>query len=365
MSRPRIFISIPRTVGHCRDIIRGIFRFQHSRRSWDLNLFSKSMGLEKLLQADGIISMGVDLRGVSIPCVDVSNARVFPELNSVREHNREAGRIAANFFIDQGHSHFAFGSLPGIHYADERLAGFEEVATSRVHTHPIWGKGRSRKQSETLAVTWLEQLPKPIGLMTASDSEALFLMRLLEHMPYSVPEDLSLIGADDDDLTCRMPLVSISSVMLNGEEVGYDAARRLEQLLENPTRPPETKLIPPRGLKLRDSTNVQALQDPIVRKAVAFIRAHAHEAIKVPDICREVSMNRRSLELKIKEALDTSPHRLLMDERLKRAKLLLCDTDLPIKRLAMECGYNSHARFSINFTDEVGMSPRDFRKSNR
>jgi LacI family transcriptional regulator len=180
-----------------------------------------------------------------------------------------------------------------------------------------------------------------------------------------VPEDVALLGVDDDDLYCELARPPLSSVILPTERIGYEAAALLDRLLAGANPPAEPILIPPTGVPARRSTEVLAIQDREVVQAVRFIREYAHLPLRVTDVLREVPVGRRTLERRCHKALGWGLGEEIRRVHLERARSLLANTDLPMKTLAHEAGFSDFRQMAVLFRREMGMPPTAYRRQTR
>jgi len=276
--------------------------------------------------------------------------------------NRKAGEMASNFYLNQGYEQFLFVGIPDPLYSNQRGEGFRKALPQAPHETHIWGPGWSDSEGSQRILNLLLTLPKPLAVFAGSDSAGLSILRLLRGTTLSVPEDVAVLGVDNDDLTCLLPRPTLSSVHLDGTEIGRQAAQLLAERMDDPDLPSRRIRLAPLGIQVRSSTMDRAIGHPEVRKAVAYIRQHAQDSIGVPDIVRSTDLKRRALETHFREIMGRTLHELLLDQRLKRARHLLGQTPLTIQEVAFESGFQNAARFSVVFREQHGCSPRDYRQ---
>ncbi len=362
MSEPfkRIFIAIPSTVGHTRDMIRGVFAGQPPGLDWELHVGSLGKGLNPERWA-GCIHLGGSAPEISVPCVECSNGFEPEGLDSIHEDNVQAGRMAANYFLDQGYDSFLHVSIPSPLYAQERRQGFEEILGDKMQLFPIWGENFHDATDNRSLLELIHSLPKPLAVFAASDAAGLHVLRMLRRSDLLLPEEVAVMGVDNDDLTCRLPRPTLSSIRLPGERIGRMAAQMLQERLADPSLPPRRIRLAPLGIQERESCSRLALRHPDVRKAMACIRLHASEGIGVPDIVAKTQLKRRALEQHFQKETGQSLHSALQAQRLEQAKRMLRDPECSLKEIANRCGFQSASRFSVVFRQAEGVSPREFR----
>jgi LacI family transcriptional regulator len=180
-----------------------------------------------------------------------------------------------------------------------------------------------------------------------------------------VPEDVALLGVDDDELDCELTRPRLSSVIVPAERIGYEAAALLDRLLAGERPPAEPILLPPTGVATRRSTEMLALADREVVAAVRFIREHAHLPLRVRDVLREVAVGRRTIERRCHKALGWGLGEEIRRVHLERARRLLARTELPMKAVAQQAGFSDFRHLAVVFRQELGLSPTAYRRQMR
>jgi len=180
-----------------------------------------------------------------------------------------------------------------------------------------------------------------------------------------VPDEVAVVAVDNDELLCELAHPPLSSVIPNTRRTGYEAAALLDRLMNGGRARGETHLIPPLGVATRQSTDVLAIEDPHVSRAVRYIREHACDGINVRDVLRAVPQSRRLLEARFKKLLGRTPHEEILRVQLRRVKQLLTETDLPLETIAERTGFAHPEYLSVVFRREVGQPPSRYRAQGR
>jgi len=378
MKRKKIGVILPRSVGHCRNVIRGVYRYANTQLDWDLVHHDalKSSTVEALAAASihGAVVLAhygkafQELESLGVPLVNVSSYEMPVTLSSVLPDDVQAGIMAAQYFITRGFRNFGYVSIPmRSGYPLWRGEGFKRClfenglsCAERVYWEP---DPTGRLTHEELTARWLLDLPTPCAIFVCCDSDALPLARVAVKAGIQIPDEIAIMGVDDDDMLCTLSSPSLSSVALPGQRMGYEAARVLQALLADPSSPAINKVLRPTGISVRQSTEVFAVEDPALQRALRFIREHLHEVLTVADVAAHVGMNRRSLEIKFRRSMGQSPHDAIRSAQMSRAQRLLTDTDLPLSDVAEKCGFRSLPRFSVVFKEQVGQPPSEYRAS--
>ena len=212
---------------------------------------------------------------------------------------------------------------------------------------------------------WLRQLPKPVGVFAANDLWGLPVVEACRIAGLSVPDDVAVLGADNDELRCELARPSLSSIVSPAERVGYEAASLLEHLIHGAEPPAKPLLIPPIGVVTRQSSDVLAGCDPEVTAAVRFIRENAHRPLSVNDVLRKAPMSRRSLERHFRSILERSVGAEIRHVHLERVRDLLASTALRMDEVASRSGFTSVHYMSRIFRRETGMTPTAYRRQVR
>ncbi|HEY1108871.1 MAG TPA: substrate-binding domain-containing protein, partial [Opitutaceae bacterium] len=209
---------------------------------------------------------------------------------------------------------------------------------------------------------WVDALPKPVGIMAAYDIRGQQVLDACRSASLAVPSDVAVIGVDNDALLCDLASPPLTSVIPNAHRAGYEAAALLEKLMAGRKVPATAHLIPPLGVAARQSTDVLAVDDRDVARAVQFIREHACEGINVSDLLRTVPLSRRVLEQRFQKLLGRTPREEILHVRLARVRQLLGETDLPLYLIAERTGFEHVEYLSVVFKRETGQTPSEYRQ---
>ncbi|MCC5022157.1 MAG: substrate-binding domain-containing protein [Candidatus Synoicihabitans palmerolidicus] len=209
---------------------------------------------------------------------------------------------------------------------------------------------------------WVAQLPKPIGIFACYDIRGQQLLDACRNLGVAVPEEVAVIGVDDDDLLCQLAFPPLSSVQPNARLTGYTATALLDAMMNGAAREAVEVRIPPLGVTPRQSTDILAVSDAIVVQALRFIREHACDPIAVTDVLARVPVSRRVLEKRFEKSVGYSPHAEIVAVRMNRVKELLLETDMSLEMIAARTGFEHPEYLTVMFKREVGEPPGRFRK---
>jgi LacI family transcriptional regulator len=379
---PRIAVLVDTSTGWGRRLIRGVVGYMRKHGGW--NLWVHACGQDEPMRlppgwtGEGIIARVADdptarhVAAAGVPVVNVSGIELS-EANFFRVTTdlRATGRLAAEHLLDCGLKHFAHAALPRLTYVQQQYQGFADKLSEAGYACPNYRpsfspRSRRRWTSQARELTrWLKTLPKPIGILTWATTLGRQLIESCHQIGLHVPEEVAILGSDYDELLCETCLPSLSGVAVPSEQVGYEAALHLDRLMlgEPPTSQPV--LIAPQGVVARHSTDILAVEDDDLAKAIRFIRDHAAEPIGVEDVLQEVAISRRRLERGFEKVLGRSPAAEIRRRHVEQAKRLLTETDMQIPDVAEASGFGSSTYFTYIFHREAGLSPLKYRTTTR
>jgi LacI family transcriptional regulator len=281
------------------------------------------------------------------------------------------GRMAAEHLLQRGFTQFAFIGHPGIYWSENRLKGFRETVEAagwRCEEFRSSGKTMRRyhqrsweKELEQVA-EWVHALPKPAGLMACNDFRAVQLLDACRRAEVAVPEEVAVIGVDDEEVACQMANPPLSSVVPNAVHIGFEAAALLDLLMKNKKPLYRELYVPPTGIIARRSTDATAISDPIVAGAMRFIREHACAGINVDDVLTHLAVSRSTLQRCFQRLLNQSIHDAILAERLRKVKELLIETNLSREEIARCSGFTHPEYLSAVFKQQHGMTLMDYRQ---
>ena len=209
---------------------------------------------------------------------------------------------------------------------------------------------------------WLKSLPRPVGVMTSNDVRGIDVLDACRRWDLRVPEEVAVLGVDDDALLCEICSPPLSSIVPNIERIGSEAAALLERLMGGGKSGFEESFVPPLGITTRRSTDVLSVDDPPFAAAVRFIRENACHGITVGDVLETLPMSRSTLERRFRTYLGHSPQSEIRAVQLARARQLLVETDHPLHRIAELVGFDHPEYFSVLFKREAGQTPGQYRR---
>jgi LacI family transcriptional regulator len=386
--RPRVALLIESSRGYGRGTLLGIAKYVRQHGSWSIFFQERGLGdvappwLENW-EGDGILArvenreMAKVIARVGVPAVDLRY--LLPELNipSVRTDDEAATSLAWEHLRERGFRHFAFCGFNGADYSDIRRDQFaRRVADAGLRCHIYVDPHRPAEvttlKHEEIGLTdgervaqWIQGLPKPIGLMACNDIRGQQVLNACRAIGVAVPDDVAVIGIDNDEVLCELSSPPLSSVVANTERIGYEAAALLDRLMKGGKPPKHPIVIGPLGIVTRRSTDVLAIEDRHIAAAVRFIRERACDGVDVGDLLQAVPLSRSTLERRFYKVLNRSPKDEILRVRMNRAKQLLAETDFPLSWIAEKIGLEHTEYLSVIFKKRTGMTPAGFRAKSR
>ncbi|MCA9237572.1 MAG: XylR family transcriptional regulator [Planctomycetales bacterium] len=382
---PHVALLIETSREYARGLLRGVARYHQEHGPW--SLVFEPHGLEdappawlKSWRGDGILAR-IDNRRMAdailqsgIPAVDVRGA--FPDLGLpfVGVDNRPVAQLAFNHLLDCGLRHFAFCGTPrGANpNQDLRCDLFVELARGAGFAcEVLLGPGNrsrvndwDRAQQQTAA--WLQDLPKPVGIMTCHDDRGNQVIEACRRANLRVPDDVAVVGVDNDPLLCNLCTPPLSSIDINSMQIGYDAAKQLAAMMAG-GKPPTQPVLSgkPRGVAARLSTDMLAIEDEEVASAIRFVREQAVKGITVGEVLARATRSPTTLERRVKRLLGRTIKAEITRIKLSRARLLLCETELTVAKIAERCGFSEARYFCEVFRKQEGMTATDYRQKFR
>lgn len=391
-SRPRVLIILGVGSVFGQRIFRGISAFMRHQpvEPFDLDWLSATPGLElRGWNGQGIIIEATHRRyldkamSLQVPVVNISSFLYEHPVPSVLPDNRAIGCLAAQHLIDRGFRSLAFYGVRDWALSDLRLQGFVETAAAhgvpverQLVTRPALRKNERTPVRPQLE-SWIDSLHKPMGIFACSDLMARPLLGACQNLGISVPEQVAVVGVDDDEVVCETARPSLSSVDTNAYRIGYEAAAMLTRLIDEDARRTsrrwhrtarsraEVRLIAPPGVTIRQSSDTLAVPDSRVATALRYIRSQIDRPISVMDVVEHVGSKRRWLERRFQRVIGRSPHDEIRRVRIERAQRMLSTTNLSLEAIALRCGFAQSSRLTEAFRQQVGCTPSDYRRMHK
>ncbi|MGE7138728.1 XylR family transcriptional regulator [Luteibacter sp. NPDC031894] len=370
-----------------RQVIAGIGHYLNSTRvEWDLFMeedFRSRMRDIRQFKGDGVIADFDDpeapdaLRDLHIPVVAVGgsyhDSSAYPAgIPYIATDNARLVRLAYDHLIEQGLGRFAFYGLPahpGSRWAQEREQAFlaiveEEAVEATVYQGSPTSAGGWGEAVEEL-VAWLTALPKPVGIIATTDARARQLLQACVIGDLAVPEQIAIVGIDNDPMAQLLSRIPLTSVIQGAEEMGRTAAHVLHQMLRGVDCSGTRVLVPPVGINVQVSSRYQPMRSPHVMRASHYIRQYGCLGIKTEQVADYVGVSRTVLEEHFKRELKQTVHQVILKHKLDTACDLIVHTDTPLADIALRCGFTSLQYMYAVFRREYDCTPRQYLDNHR
>ena len=282
-------------------------------------------------------------------------------------NNEAIGKMASAFFNERGFRNLAFYGFSGFVWSTQRQESFinsnSDISLQTklyLTTSAVFTKN-TQKEKQKLA-NWLKKLPKPMAVLAANDDLGIRLIQICQENHIKVPSDIAILGIDNDEIGCNLTTPSLSSVSYNSKGAGYQAAEMLDRLMNGYKIDQNVILISPIEVINRQSTNIFAVGDDTILKALDFIKTNSRSITQVDDIANAVGMSRRNLARKFKSLLGMSIHDAIKQARTEDIRHMLIDTDIPITQIATRLGFNDASHISRYFKVQTSTTPIEYRK---
>jgi LacI family transcriptional regulator len=381
-ARPHVALIVETSLTYGRQILRGIIRYLRSHGPWSVFSDARELAASppswlRRWPGDGIIcrsttrALAAAARRKGVPLVNLNDvAPNWPGLPYIESDHAAIGRLAAAHLLERGFRHFAFCGFTGHEWSGKTQAGFTAAvaATSAPATYTSpWGGPLAQpwEKEETRLADWLRGLPRPLGVLACNDLRGQHVIEACARVGLRVPEEIAVVGVDDDVLLCELCDPPLSSVVPNAERVGYEAAALLDRLMAGGPAPEEDLLVFPLGITTRQSTDVLAIEDAHIATAVRYIREHACRGATVGDVLAQVPLSRTMLERGFRKYLGRSPQQEIRAIQLKRVKQLLADTNLKLVDIAERAGFKHPEYLNVVFKREAGQTPGEYRRDSK
>jgi LacI family transcriptional regulator len=374
---PTVFLLIDSSRAYERALLKGIARYSQMHGPWIFvhegpfwEKHSRQDLLERMKSADGIIMREgpfmKDILGLRIPSI-VSNYATehIPGLPNIVSDHVAIGRLAAEHLIERGFRHFAFCGYPELFWSNQRYQGFTQRITEAglewTNYHPPKTIRQHWKNELPFMMEWLKSLPKPVGLFTCVDERSQQVAEACKKSGLRIPDEVAIVGVDNDEMICMLSSIPLSSVAINAEKGGYEAAAVLDRLMKGKKRAASIE-ISPSHVVTRTSTDIVTVADGHVARALTFIRDNSMRELQVGDVAQATGLSRRVLEKRFRNVLNRSIYEQIRQERVGLIIKLLADPTLRIADIAYSLGFPDAAHIARYFRAQTGLSTATYRQ---
>ncbi len=372
------------------DSFRGILQYVKLHGPWRLYHMEGRPGEQRLLDlkrwgCTGIITGTCDMKdavliaqaGVPVVVLEPSppmreESHPLAKYTCTRFDSHACGRLAAEYFLNRQYRHFAFMGDPyNLYWSREREQGFRETVEQaggvcRTYETPTRSEKTDWAVEQPRMQKWLRSLIKPTALFVAMDGRGRQVLDACMGSDITVPDDIAVLGVDNDDIICETTFPTMSSVQTTALQTGYWIAEHLDGLMQGNRLKKRIYTSTSTRVITRCSTEATAIKDRQTARALEFILKEAgHRAMSVPDVVREFNSSRRFAEIHFKTVMGHTILEEIQRVRLERVCSLLADTNLPIGEITRECGFERESYLARFFKKRIGTSMSHYRKNTR
>ena len=376
-----VAVIIETSTQYGRNLIRGISKFGRLH-DWQIHFEYRGKSAAEPdwladFEGDGIITTSPDQRHSrhlaenGLPVIDLQSTLrdSHGEHLIVDSDHRAVGRMAAEHFIEKGHRHFAFLGYSDHYVSLEREHGFLEALETHgfqaQRHHTPERKDRTYKSMQLGSESFISTLSKPCALFCCWDEVAFRAVQTAVERGISVPEDLAVLGVDNDPVFSGSSRIPISSIDPDITRMGFLTASWLSELMAGNSWNSiqlDSRVLP-KGLLIRQSTALDAIEDPVVRRFLELLRGQQPGQLTIEGLARECHVSRRLLEQRVKSATSKTPRQLLSQALVDAIQRFLTETDFTLAHIAELLGFGHAERLSHLFRRQTGITPGEFRKS--
>lgn len=367
-----------------RGLLRGIATYIRNHGRWTVFHQERTMSADappwlRSWRGDGVIAriesraLIAALRRLRIPVVDLRGMHDLPGIPLIETNDRRVTELAAGHLLERGFDHYAFCGYASANFSRRRLRYFLPLLRGAGRTVDVYeaagplgrdtafAEGRGLQYEPGLA-RWIRSLPRPVAVMACNDVRGQQVLNACRDLNLGVPEDVAVIGVDNDPLVCDLSDPPLSSVEPDTERIGAEAAALLDRMMDGRAAPSRKIFVDPVGVVARPSTEISAIRDRQVATALRFIRQHACEGIGVEDVLDAVPVSRSTLERRFAALLRRSPRDEIVRVRLEHVRRLLRETDFPLSEIARIAGLRHAETLCALFKRETGETPGAYRR---
>jgi len=379
-AKRRVALIIETSSSYGRDLLAGMVRFRRTHRNWSVFLEQRDLRTDPPAwlshwQGHGIISRATTkeladaVAATGVPLVELTDRGRDLGFTHVWSDDAAIAKLAVDHLVERGFKSLGFCGFHQEAWSQRREDAFGLEAAAHEAVCDVYNsawhgpEARDWEEEKQHLKKWILSLPKPAGIFACNDIRGQNVLEACAEAKLTVPEQVAVIGVDDDELLCQLCEPPLSSVIPNAELVGFRAAEWLSLLMDKKQPPERETLIAPLGVATRQSTDVVAIDDPEIAAALRYIREHACEGISVKDVLANVPVSRSTLERQMRKYLNRSPQQEIRAVQVKHACELLAATDLPLEQIAHHCGFVHPEYMHVVFRREMQMTPGAYRRA--
>jgi len=377
MKRIVLLIETSRAFG--RQLIMGIAHYSKLNGPW--SFYKEPIGLKSSIphltswKPDGIIMrdslITKELLKLKIPTILAVHDSQYPQnLPVIKTDSYSIAKLASEHLMEKGLKNFAFCGFDSYDWSKERRINFCRFNSkvgykTYIYCQPKRIKKNDWENEQHHVRDWVKALPKPVGIFACNDDRGQDILEVCKLLNLKVPEDVAVMGVDNDPMVCNISDPPLTSIALNVESAGYQAAKLIDDMIDKKNIYGKQIIVTPSYVVQRQSSDIFAVDDISVAQAISFIKNNARNKILVEDVVKAVNSNRRTLERRFRRAI----HRSIVEEikytRIELISKLLIESDFSISQITSFFNFTDVEHISRYFKREKGIGLRAFRKNNK
>lgn len=365
-------------------IFTGILRYEQFHTPWNIEMFIYSYRKPVDIDfrrisgfiGDEYTKLIYKIASHNIPSVLIDpSPKLMGELKNykryciVKDDGLKTGKMGADYFLERNYKYFAYvntqnSSLekPTLYWSQCRQKGFEDQLLKNGKKCYVYHSTiHNLAEDECQLSKWLIALPKPVAVMAAWDGRANQIIRICAKNRISIPNEVAVLGVDDNEFICRISTPALSSVRTDNITAGYKAGEFLDGLMQRQIRKPRVYHYTPLNAVTRQSTNANCFDDPIVSEAMAYIWDMHGCRVTVGDLVRKLNVSARNLEYRFKTIIGRTPKEEIDRICLSYICNLLNDSKLTIAEISDLSGFCDRMYLSKFFKKHTGITMCEFR----
>ncbi|MDR3194196.1 MAG: DNA-binding transcriptional regulator [Tannerella sp.] len=381
----RVILLTDLSEEYAKNLLKGIVRYSKEHEPWVLCKmpFSYRVSHEvegvlnwaKEWKADGIIAQfyNTDRVGIfrenGIAAIAQDFKARFTEIPNITGAHRLAGKMGADYFIRKGFKNFAFYGFKDIVWSSERCEGFvEEIGKYHLERNFHEYQNSDFKElwyyESAPLIAWLNRLPKPVAMMACDDNQGHHIAEVCKQCGIKIPEEIALLGVDNDEVVCTLSDPPLSSISQAVEKGGYETARLMSRMIQNPKGCYKDVVVYPTHVVTRQSTDIYATTDRHISTVLKYIHQHADKKLSVDSITQLVPLSRRLLEYRFRQEIGLPIYNYVMNLRIDRVAHQLLHTQSSIIEITEGMDFSDYKNIARQFKKIKGCTPTEYRIRN-
>lgn len=378
----KIILLIDFAEEYSKSLLKGISAYSREFGPWifcRMPLFHReTVGIDGILKwaqewgADGIIGQLYNDKEIQkvveagIPVIAQDFKERFADIPNITGAYHETGIFGADYFLKKGFKNFAFYGFKDIVWSRERAEGYEERLARAGHKVHYFEHKKARSSElwyykPSSLSRWLISLPKPIALMTCDDNQGQHITEACRHAGIRIPEEVAVLGVDNDVMICDLSDPPLSSIALDVEKGGYDAAKLLHHMIKHGTSDYYDVVVKPTQVITRHSTDIYATNDDHIASTLKYIHQNIDKNLHVDEVVKQVPLSRRALEKRFLEITGYPIYKYIFNLRIEKFTKKLLDTDMSVFEIALDMGLNDSKNIARQFKQVKGCKPSEYR----